>query len=48
MLTHLKLKDFRAFHQQNFNFSKLNIFVGRNNSGKSSALSAINLIAQTL
>ena len=47
MLRHLCLRDYRAFKRQNFAFAKLNIFVGRNNSGKSSAISALNLLAQT-
>lgn len=47
MLNKLHLRNFRAFRSQPFSFSKLNIFVGPNNSGKSSAISAINLCAQT-
>jgi predicted ATPase len=47
MLKFLKLKNFRGFKSQNFEFSRLNVFVGPNNSGKSSALSAINLLAQS-
>lgn len=48
MLKSLKLKNFRAFRDQQFDFSKINVFIGPNNSGKSSALSAINLIAQSV
>lgn len=48
MIQNLTLKNFRAFRSQSFEFSKINVFVGPNNSGKSSALSAINLIAQTV
>lgn len=48
MLDSLTLRNFRAFKEQTFRFRRLNIFVGKNNSGKSSALSALNLIAQTL
>ena len=47
MLTHLTLRNFRAFKSQRFDFARINVFVGPNNSGKSSALSAINLLAQT-
>jgi len=47
MLTHLTLRNFRAFKAQQFNFSRINVLVGPNNSGKSSVLSAINLLAQT-
>lgn len=48
MIRSVTLKNFRAFKEQRFQFSKLNLFVGKNNSGKSSALSALNVIAQTL
>lgn len=48
VLKQLRLTNFRAFSDQTFNFKKLNVFIGRNNSGKSSALSAINVIAQTM
>jgi predicted ATPase len=48
MLQGLTLRNFRAFKNQSFRFSKINIFVGPNNSGKSSAISAINLLSQTV
>lgn len=48
MINFITLRNFRAFKQQTFHFKKLNIFVGRNNSGKSSALSALNVLAQTI
>jgi recombinational DNA repair ATPase RecF len=48
MLTGITLRNFRAFKEQTFAFKRLNVFVGRNNSGKSSVLSALNVIAQTL
>lgn len=48
MIRYITLRDYRAFKRQTFNFRRLNIFAGRNNSGKSSALSALNLLAQTL
>jgi predicted ATPase len=48
MLTKLTLRNFRAFRAQSFNFARINVFVGPNNSGKSSAISAINLLAQTI
>lgn len=47
MLNRLVLGNFRAFKDQDFVFKKLNLFVGRNNSGKSSAISALNVLAQT-
>lgn len=48
MLNSLTLRNFRAFRNQRFEFRKINVFVGPNNSGKSSAISAINLLAQTV
>jgi predicted ATPase len=48
MIRYISLRDYRAFKKQTFRFAKLNIFAGRNNSGKSSALSALNLLAQTM
>jgi predicted ATPase len=48
MLHSLALKNFRAFKAQSFEFARINIFAGANNSGKSSALSAINFIAQSI
>lgn len=48
MLESLALTNFRAFKSLSLKFSKLNIFVGPNNSGKSSIISAINLIAQNV
>lgn len=48
MLRSLTLRNFRAFKQQRFDFGRFNVFVGPNNSGKSSALSALNMIAQTV
>lgn len=48
MIRELELENFRAFRRQRFKFARLNIFVGPNNSGKSSAISALNLIAQTI
>ena len=48
MIRRIALRNFRAFKSCEFPFSKINIFVGPNNSGKSSALSAINVIAQSV
>ncbi|MFD2053371.1 AAA family ATPase [Mesorhizobium calcicola] len=47
MIRYLRLRSFRAYRDHKFEFRRLNIFIGANNSGKSSILSAINLIAQT-
>lgn len=48
MLRYLIVKNFRAFKNERFDFGRINIFVGKNNSGKSSALSALNFIAQSV
>ncbi|RYG56626.1 hypothetical protein EON80_29165, partial [bacterium] len=48
MINHISLANFRAFKNAEIPLSKLNIFVGPNNSGKSSIISAVNLIAQNL
>lgn len=48
MLRSLSLSNFRAFKTAHLEFSTLNIFVGPNNSGKSSIISAVNLIAQNV
>lgn len=48
MIETVTLRNFRAFRNQTFRFRKLNLFIGKNNSGKSSALSALNVLAQTL
>ncbi len=48
MINYLHLSNFRAFKDLQLRFAALNIFVGPNNSGKSSAISAINLIAQNV
>lgn len=48
MIRYLRLKNFRAFKEQDFRFKRLNVFIGKNNSGKSSAISALNVLAQTV
>jgi predicted ATPase len=48
MLTHLDLKNFRAFQSLQIRLAPITIFVGPNNSGKSSILSALRLLAQTV
>jgi predicted ATPase len=48
MIRSLSLRNFRAYRNQAFQFARLNLFVGPNNSGKSSALSAISFIAQSI
>lgn len=48
MFRRLYLEDYRAFERADIKLSKINLFFGPNNAGKSAILSAINLLAQTL
>jgi predicted ATPase len=48
MLTRLDVKNFRAFESLELTLAPITIFVGPNNSGKSSILSALRLLAQTV
>jgi len=48
MIKKLSLSNYRAFEEISLDFSKINLFFGPNNSGKSSLLSSINLLSQTL
>ena len=48
MLKSLQLENFRAFKRADIALTNLNIFVGPNNSGKSSIISALSLIAQNV
>lgn len=48
MITRLYLENFRAFETLDIHFSKINCFLGPNNSGKSAIISAINALSQTL
>lgn len=48
MFRRLYLENYRAFERVDIKLSKINLFFGPNNSGKSAILSAINLLAQTL
>lgn len=47
-ITRLELRNFRAFEDQPIEFAPITVFVGPNNSGKSSVLSAIRLLSQSL
>ena len=47
-LTRLEVTNFRAFEYQPIELAPITIFVGPNNSGKSSILSAIRLLSQSL
>ncbi len=48
MFKKIHLENFRSFARADIDFSPITIFVGPNNSGKSSALSAIRILTQTL
>lgn len=48
MITRLCLRNYRAFESLDIPLRKMNIFVGPNNSGKSSLLSSLILLSQTL
>ena len=48
MLRTIDLENYRAFESECFHLSKVNLFFGPNNAGKSAALSSVNLLAQTL
>jgi hypothetical protein len=47
-INRLVLKNFRAFERAEINLAPLTILIGPNNSGKSSILSAIRLLSQTM
>lgn len=48
MFKALYLKNYRGFSELDIPLSKLNVFVGPNNSGKSSILSALGILSQTV
>lgn len=48
MLARLDLENFRAFEREHLNLSPITVFVGPNNSGKSSILASLRLLVQTL
>lgn len=48
MLTSIELTDFKAFHHLSLEFAGLTILLGPNNSGKSSIIAPIRLLAQTM
>lgn len=47
MITQLRITDFKAFHALNVAFAPLTILLGPNNSGKSSVIAPLRLLAQT-
>jgi len=48
MLERLRLHNFKAFEDLSINFAPLTLLLGPNNSGKSSILAPLRLLAQTL
>ena len=48
MIERIITKNFRAFKNLDVSFSKINLIFGPNNAGKSSLLSVLNLLSQTL
>jgi predicted ATPase len=48
VIKRLFFKNYRAFDELDIPLSKINLFFGPNNSGKSAILSALNVLSQTL
>jgi predicted ATPase len=48
VISHLELTDVKAFHRLSMDFSGLTVLLGPNNSGKSSIIAPIRLLAQTM
>jgi len=48
MFTHLGLKNFRAFEELDLGLAPVTVLVGPNNAGKSSIISALRILAQTV
>ena len=48
MIERIYTENYRAFENLDIDLSKINLFFGPNNSGKSSILSIINVLTQTL
>lgn len=46
MLSKLSVKNIKCFHEQDFNFSNLNILCGANSAGKSTAIQCLLLLRQ--
>lgn len=47
MIKRLRIKNYRAFEFLDIPLTKINVFFGPNNAGKSSVLSAVNILSQT-
>ncbi len=48
MFKKIELGNFKRFQKVEIDFTKINIIVGPNNSGKSSIIGALRLMCQTL
>ncbi|MBK8361353.1 MAG: AAA family ATPase [Comamonadaceae bacterium] len=48
MLKNIKAENYKSFQDLDVEFAPITLFVGPNNSGKSSAISLIRLLSQTL
>ncbi len=48
MLAQIKLTDFKAFQTASLNLRPITVLIGPNNSGKSSLLAGVRLLAQTI
>ncbi|WP_080429494.1 AAA family ATPase [Burkholderia ubonensis] len=48
MLERLSLKNFKSFENETFDIRPITVFLGPNNSGKSSVLSAAKILSQTV
>jgi AAA15 family ATPase/GTPase len=48
MLTSLRLKYFKAFEQLDLEIRPITIFIGPNNSGKSSIIASLRVLVQTI
>lgn len=48
MITSLQLQNFKCFKDLQINLKQINLFTGRNGSGKSSVMQSLLLIAQSL
>jgi len=47
-LRRLRIKNFRSIHDLTLDFSNFTVFIGRNNSGKTSILEAIRIVFENL
>ena len=48
MISKIVLKNFKAFEEQAIDFRPITLFLGPNNSGKSSILAALRILVQTI